>query len=114
VFVAVLPVSILRKPPTKALLHQSYSRWTYRRCTSAKRTLRWTYTCSSANSRVSASSDKCDKDITEYVLGFLDGFAYRWFETLDKGRDDFRWVEFTFSLLQISQSKSATSVIRLY
>ena len=25
------------------------------------------------------------KDIAEYVLGFLDGFAYRWFEALEKG-----------------------------
>jgi hypothetical protein len=35
-----------------------------------------------------------DKDIIEYVLGFLDGFVYRWFETLDKGKFDFRWAEF--------------------
>ena len=30
----------------------------------------------------------------EYVLGFLDGFAYRWFEALDKGDTPFRWKEF--------------------
>jgi hypothetical protein len=32
-----------------------------------------------------------DKDIIEYLLGFLDGFAYGWF---DKGKFDFRWAEF--------------------
>jgi hypothetical protein len=41
-----------------------------------------------------ATNVNIDRDITEYVLGFLDGFAYCWFETLDKGRDDFRWDEF--------------------
>ena len=35
-----------------------------------------------------------DADITEYVLGFLKGFAYRWFEALDKGNQAFRWQEF--------------------
>src|SRR5271169_3294287 len=35
-----------------------------------------------------------DRDVSEYVLGFLDGFAYRWFETLDKGTTSFRWKEF--------------------
>jgi hypothetical protein len=41
-----------------------------------------------------ATNVDMDKDITEYVLGFLDGFAYCWFETLDKGEFEFRWVEF--------------------
>jgi hypothetical protein len=35
-----------------------------------------------------------DKDITEYVLGFLNRFAYHWFETLHIGKDDFHWIEF--------------------
>src|SRR5437667_6140659 len=34
------------------------------------------------------------KDITEYVLGFLDGFAYKWLETLDKGDKSFTWRKF--------------------
>src|SRR6266480_5404666 len=34
------------------------------------------------------------KDITEYVLGFLDGFAYRWLESLDKGDKSFTWRKF--------------------
>src|SRR5438552_1484764 len=34
------------------------------------------------------------KDITEYVLGFLDGFAYKWLETLDKGDKSFTWRRF--------------------
>ena len=35
-----------------------------------------------------------NKDISEYVLGFLDGFAFEWFDTLDKGNQPFRWQEF--------------------
>src|SRR5438552_2477106 len=34
------------------------------------------------------------KDITEYVLGFLDGFAYKWLETLDKGDKSFNCRRF--------------------
>src|SRR5205814_8029838 len=34
------------------------------------------------------------KDITEYVLGFLDGFAYKWLESLDKGDKSFTWRKF--------------------
>src|SRR4030095_11756460 len=30
----------------------------------------------------------------EYVLGSLDGFAYDWFEALNKGDTPFRWKEF--------------------
>jgi hypothetical protein len=33
-------------------------------------------------------------DISEYVLGFLDGFAFEWLDNLDKGRDDYRWTDF--------------------
>ena len=35
-----------------------------------------------------------DEDITEYILGSLEGFAFDWFETLDKGNTPFRWQEF--------------------
>jgi len=35
-----------------------------------------------------------NKDISEYILGFLDGFAFEWFDTLDKGNQPFRWQEF--------------------
>ncbi|TMI83036.1 MAG: hypothetical protein E6H10_08600 [Bacteroidetes bacterium] len=41
-----------------------------------------------------ATNVDMDDDIVEYVLGFLDGFAYRWFEVLDKGNTPFRWKEF--------------------
>src|SRR5216117_2500978 len=41
-----------------------------------------------------ATNVDMDDDIVEYVLGFLDGFAYRWFEALDKGDTPFRWKEF--------------------
>ena len=41
-----------------------------------------------------ATNVDMDDDIVEYVLGFLDGFAYRWFEALDKGEIPFRWKEF--------------------
>jgi hypothetical protein len=41
-----------------------------------------------------ATNVDMDKDIVEYVLGFLDGFAYRWFEAMDKGDTHFRWKEF--------------------
>src|SRR5436190_22595444 len=34
------------------------------------------------------------KDITEYVLGFLDGFAYKWLESLEKGDKSFTWKRF--------------------
>src|SRR5437762_3140016 len=34
------------------------------------------------------------KDVTEYVLGFLDGFAYKWLESLDKGDKSFTWRKF--------------------
>ena len=35
-----------------------------------------------------------NKDIVKYVLGFLDGFAYHWFEALDKGNTPFCWKDF--------------------
>ena len=35
-----------------------------------------------------------EKDIAEYLAAFLDGFAYRWFETLDKGGKPFVWKDF--------------------
>ena len=35
-----------------------------------------------------------DKDILEYILGFLDGFAFEWFDTLDKGETPFLWKDF--------------------
>jgi hypothetical protein len=37
-----------------------------------------------------------DGDIAEYAAAFLDGFAYRWFEALDKGRwnEKFGWSQF--------------------
>src|SRR5271169_2235524 len=35
-----------------------------------------------------------DKDISEYVASSLDGFAYKWFEALDKGTEPFAWVKF--------------------
>ena len=41
-----------------------------------------------------ATNVDMEKDIVEYVLGSLDGFAYRWFEALDKGENHFRWKEF--------------------
>src|SRR5436305_1385799 len=34
------------------------------------------------------------KDITEYVLRFLDGFAYKWLESLDKRDKSFTWRKF--------------------
>ena len=34
------------------------------------------------------------KDISEYVLEFLDGFAFEWFDTLDKGEEPFLWKDF--------------------
>jgi hypothetical protein len=79
VFVAVLPVSILRKPPTKALLHQSYSRRNPKKYVGEKDSER-TPTVHMFISQLSpylrlATNVDVDKDITEYVLGFLDGFA---------------------------------------
>jgi hypothetical protein len=41
-----------------------------------------------------ATSVDMKEDISEYVLGFLDGFAFEWFDTLDKGDNPFRWEEF--------------------
>ena len=35
-----------------------------------------------------------DKDISEYLFSFLDGYAYRWFETLNKGEEPFSWERF--------------------
>lgn len=37
-----------------------------------------------------------EDDISEYVAAFLDGFAYNWFETLDKGKrsEKFLWEHF--------------------
>src|SRR5213083_295025 len=34
------------------------------------------------------------RDITEYALGFLDGFAYKWLESLDKRDKSFTWRRF--------------------
>ena len=41
-----------------------------------------------------ATNIDMEDDIVEYVFGFLDGFAYRWFETLDKGDEPFHWKDF--------------------
>jgi Retrotransposon gag protein len=35
-----------------------------------------------------------ESDISEYVLGYLDGFAYKWFEALNKGTEPFLWKHF--------------------
>src|SRR5438046_6005188 len=35
-----------------------------------------------------------DKDISEYVLGSLDGFVFEWFDMLDKGKEPFVWEKF--------------------
>src|SRR5205809_810154 len=35
-----------------------------------------------------------DKDISEYILGSLDGFTFEWFDTLDKGETPFLWKDF--------------------
>ena len=35
-----------------------------------------------------------DGDIAEYVLAFLDGFAYTWFDNLDKGSTPYLWKDF--------------------
>ena len=43
--------------------------------------------------RLSTHVDMED-DISEYVTFFLDGFAYKWFETLDKGDKPFLWKDF--------------------
>jgi hypothetical protein len=43
----------------------------------------------SLRGNVKCLAEDKDKDIIEYVLGFLDGLTYRWFETLDKGKFDF-------------------------
>ena len=34
-------------------------------------------------------STNLKKDISEYVLGFLDSFAYKWLESLEKGDKSF-------------------------
>jgi hypothetical protein len=96
-FVAVLPVSTPRNPPTK--VRQSCSRWTPRRSMPAKRILQGHTKQAIFLDQLSrylhlATNVNIGRDITRYVLGFLDGFEYRWFETLDKGRDDFSWIEF--------------------
>jgi hypothetical protein len=41
-----------------------------------------------------ATNVDMDADIAEYVFGFLEGFAFRWFDALDKGTDAFRWKDF--------------------
>src|SRR5439155_24273768 len=41
-----------------------------------------------------ATNVDMDKDISEYLLGFLDGFAFQWFDTLDKGDTPFLWKNF--------------------
>ena len=35
-----------------------------------------------------------NKDISEYILGFLDGFAFEWFDILDKSEESFLWKDF--------------------
>ena len=49
--------------------------------------------------RLSTNVDM-DDDISEYVLGFLDGFAFEWFELLDKGRETFKWNDFETAFRQ--------------
>jgi RNase H-like domain found in reverse transcriptase/Integrase zinc binding domain/Retrotransposon gag protein/Retroviral aspartyl protease/Reverse transcriptase (RNA-dependent DNA polymerase)/Chromo (CHRromatin Organisation MOdifier) domain/Zinc knuckle len=34
------------------------------------------------------------KDIAEYVLAFLDGFAFHWFDNLEKGKGAYKWEAF--------------------
>src|SRR5204862_7692860 len=41
-----------------------------------------------------ATNIDMDKDISEYILGFLDGFAFEWFDNLDKGDTPFLWKDF--------------------
>ena len=35
-----------------------------------------------------------EADISEYIATFLDGFAYKWFSNLDKGKEPFLWDKF--------------------
>jgi len=41
-----------------------------------------------------ATNVDMDKDISEYVLGSLDGFAFEWFDMWDKGKEPFVWEKF--------------------
>src|SRR5436190_11399458 len=41
-----------------------------------------------------ATNVDMEDNIVEYVLGFLEGFAFHWFDALDKGETPFHWKEF--------------------
>ena len=41
-----------------------------------------------------AISVNMKEDISEYLLRFLDGFAFEWFDILDKDEESFLWKNF--------------------